>query len=113
MVNRDKLNEAVSLLNSEASDAFINELESKITEALEIAKGEKLAKIESAVQLNLKEKQELESILNKLFKKQLKTIYEVKANLLGGFKIAVGDWKLDASLITQLNLLKANIGGII
>lgn len=111
MVNRNKLNEAVNLLNSNSSEAFINELELTISDALARAKGEKLAIIESSVPIKLEEKKKIEMILSQIFKNQINTYYETKPALLGGFKITVGDWKLDASLLNQLNLLKETLGG--
>ena len=111
MVNRNKLNEAVKLLNSQSSEAFVNELELTISDALAKAKGEKLAKIESSVPMNPEEKQKVDNILMNIFKNKINSYYETKPALLGGFKITVGDWKLDASILNQLNLLKTNLGG--
>ena len=102
---RHQLEEAASFVDSEANESFINELQMTIAEAVEKAKGETMAGIESQVEFSQEEKSLLSEILTNIFKKQLDIRYTVKRTLLGGFKISVGDWKLDATLSYQLNLM--------
>lgn len=105
------LHEAIELLNSDKGELFVGELEQTIGEALIKAKAEKEALVESAVTLTDSELKQLAQLLSSIFKKNLKLNLKIKPALIGGFRVIVGDWKLDATLREQLNLLRETLGG--
>ena len=109
--NQKQINEALTLMNSEVKDVFVDELQASIAHAIAKAKGEQHAVIESGTQLRSEEKQKLETFLTKILKRKVNTAYAVKSSLLAGFKVTVGDWKLDGTLIYQLEKMRDIIGG--
>lgn len=106
-----QLHEALELLNSPSSEVFVGELEQTIEQALIKAKAEKEALVESAITLTGSELKQLAQLLSSIFKKNLKLNLKIKPALIAGFRVSVGDWKLDATLLQQLNLLRENLGG--
>lgn len=61
---------------------------------------------EVAYELDKQEKEMLTRVIEKILRKKLDIYYRVNTSLLGGFRIKVGDWKYDASLLGQLDSLK-------
>jgi F0F1-type ATP synthase delta subunit len=110
-VNKHIFQEAFDLMNSERNSVFLDELEHKIGEAVLKTKGIEQASLYSAVVLNDSEKQRFELILHLLFKREIKVYYFTDSGLLGGFKLHLGDWKLDGTLIYQLERMKNALGG--
>lgn len=98
-------------MNSEKSSIFLSELENSVKDALIKTRGEKEARVESAINLNDDEKNKIDKLLEKVLKRRIKTLFNIKPGLLGGFRIRVGDWRLDATLIHQLNVMKKTLGG--
>lgn len=98
-------------MNSEVKDVFVDELQTSIEHAITKAKGEQHAVIESGTQLRTGEKQRLETFLAKVLKRKVNTTYAVKPTLLAGFRVTVGDWKLDGTLLYQLEKMRDTIGG--
>ena len=108
--NKNKqLNEAIALMNSEVQDVFITDLESSIEKAIDKAKGEAKAHIESAVALSNEEKERITQSIEKILQRKINAIFTVKSSVLGGFKIRVGDWRLDATLSQQLDRMESLI----
>ncbi len=108
--DRDKkLHEALDLVNSEKSEVFIEELTRSVGETMARSKGEDEAFVESAIELDAGEKAQIENILFKLFKRVVKVNYYLKQQLLGGFKITIGDWKLDATLAHEISSMKKSL----
>ncbi|KKS41146.1 MAG: ATP synthase subunit delta [Candidatus Gottesmanbacteria bacterium GW2011_GWB1_43_11] len=103
--NPNQLNEALRIINSERGQVFAGELEQTISEALIKVKGEHEADVESAEALLDADKQHLETVLNRILARRITYQYRVKGELLGGFRIQVGDWKLDATLVHQLDTM--------
>jgi F0F1-type ATP synthase delta subunit len=111
--DRDKkLHEALDLITSEKSELFVEELAHSVGEAIARSKGEEEAFVESAIDLDEKEKSRIEEILTDIFRKKMTVNYFVKPNLIGGFKISVGDWKLDATLTHEIINLKKNLAAV-
>ena len=106
-----RLHDALNLIRSEKNEVFINELKASIGEALARDKGEEQAQVVSAVNFYKEEKQKLENLLLKIFKRRMHVTYLTKPAVLGGFRIIVGDWKLDATLLHQLDMMKISLGG--
>lgn len=109
--NDEVIHQALKLVDSDKSELFINEFRESLASAIEKTHGVSSALIESAVILDDKEQKSLEQVLTEILKKKFKVRYQIKPYLISGFKITVGDWKLDASLITQLEGLRENLKG--
>lgn len=69
-----------------------------------------LAVVESAVSLNEIEKKQIEQLISKQFSNQIKSIYHIKPSLLGGFKVRIGDWQLDSTLLYRLQNIRSYLG---
>ncbi len=108
--NNRKLQEALTLMNSEVHQVFIDDLKESVDRAIEKARGEKAALVESVTSFTPEEKQKLENILVTILKRRIRVNYSLKPNLLGGFRVSVGDWKLDGTLANQLNKIKSKFG---
>lgn len=108
--NNKKLQEALALMSSEVHHVFVDDLSESIDRAIEKARGEKAALVESVTPFIPEEKQKLENILVNILKRRIRINYSLKPNLLGGFRVSVGDWKLDGTLANQLNKIKSQFG---
>jgi F-type H+-transporting ATPase subunit delta len=67
------------------------------------------ATIVSAFPLTQQQRDELKGALAKRYSRQIETVEEVDASLLGGAKIIVGDQVIDRTVIGQLNKMSRQI----
>lgn len=78
----------------------------KVTAALHkittSARAEKIAKVESSVTLTSKEKLEISKFLSRLLAHEVTIVCKINRELVGGLRIAVGDWIVDTSIVTQI-----------
>lgn len=102
--NSEELEEALRHLASGETE-FAADLENSIKEAVDRASGKVKAQVTSAVDLNTREKEQMKKALEGLLKRQIGVIYQVEPIVLGGFKVRVGDWKLDGTLATKIEKL--------
>lgn len=109
--NQKHINEALTLMNSEIKDVFVDDLQMSIEQAIAKAKGEQHAVIESESSLTSQQKEKIDTLLTKILKRKVDTTYKVSPHLLAGFRVRVGDWKLDATLLHQLEAMKEILGG--
>ncbi len=100
------IDDALSLMDSDQGDAFIMEFNKSLISAVERTRGIYMAKVESAVALEESEKALFSALIHQIFKSNITISFLTKAELLAGFRIIVGDWKLDASVQTQLNQMR-------
>lgn len=107
-MQRTDLNLKDTLKLIDESDEFASELASTIEESVTAHK-EHTATIESATNLSETEMESLKELLKKRLKKDLGFEFRVNPQLLGGFRVSVGDWKLDASLLTRLEQMKQQV----
>ena len=96
------LHYALELMSSPQGEVFKSELEAQIAEAVAKTRGEESGRVESAIELSREERERLEQTLNKILKRRVDLSYGLNRKLLGGLRVTVGDWKLDATLATQL-----------
>ncbi len=106
--HKTKLTQALKLIDSDSRGLFVEELSQKIGEVVDNARA-KTALVQSAVELTTDEQRRIENLLKKILQRQLDIDYRVTPAVIGGFAISVGDWKLDASLKTQLENLKESL----
>ena len=105
--------EALKLLQTDREAALTRALTASVGAALDKVRGESTAEVESATELTQSEKEQLAEFLLTTFNRNLTTTYTVKKDLLGGFKVRVGDWKLDTSLASRLDQMKQLLlGGV-
>ncbi len=90
------------------SDEFASELATAIEESV-IAHHKHTAYIESAIHLSESEIEQIKKVLKTRFKKDLILEFRVNPHLLGGFRVTVGDWKLDATLLVGLEQMRQQI----
>lgn len=109
----NQVQEAIDLLRSDGKDVFVADLETSIEKAIDKAKGRFIAHVESVVELSGDERESVSKLLTSIFQREIETTYVLNDKLLGGLKITVGDWKLDATLLHQIEKMKNIFGGII
>ena len=66
-------------------------------------KGKSMA--EYTVKLRHKAEKNLQSIPNN-FQKKIPVNYKIDTQVLGGFKLVIGDWKIDATLARKIEKIK-------
>jgi F-type H+-transporting ATPase subunit delta len=65
--------------------------------------------VTSAVELRESQKQNISEFIKRKLKLNLPLINKIDKSLIGGFRIKVGDWLLDASLKHQLDNIKQTL----
>lgn len=85
----------------------------KMTAALQkitsSARTEKTAVVESAVTLTPKEKTEIVRFLSRLLTHTVTLECKTNKELIGGLRVAVGDWVVDTSLATQIRAMQEQL----
>lgn len=85
----------------------------KVTAALHkitsSARAQKTAKVESTVPLNPKEKSQISVFLSRLLDHEVSIECSIRKELVGGLRIAVGDWIVDTSIATQIALMQEQL----
>ena len=82
----------------------------KVTAALHkittSARAEKLARVESAVTLTVKEKSDIRRFLSRLLTHEVEIECSINKDLIAGFRITVGDWVVDTSIASQITAMQ-------
>ncbi len=85
----------------------------KVTAALHkittSARAGKLARVESSVALSSKEKSDISRFLSRLLSHEVFLQCTINKELIGGFRIVVGDWIVDTSIATQLSSMQEQL----
>lgn len=91
------------------SDAMLPKVTAALHKISSSAGTEKTARVESVVVLTPREKTEISRLLSRLLTHTV--IIECKFNkeLIGGLRIAVGDWIVDTSLRGQIDTMKEQL----
>jgi F0F1-type ATP synthase delta subunit len=105
------INQAFELLQGESGEQAANQINEGIARAVAEFTGEGIAQVQSAVTLTQDEKNGIQKLLLQIFKRDVIPEYMVNPKLLGGFRVSVGDWKLDASLSFKITGLIDYLGG--
>lgn len=109
MRGKTNLNIEDTLKLIETNEEFADHLADSIQESIEEHNTHE-ASIESVTEFSEKEKTLLKEKLEKLLNKELALTFKVDTHVLGGFRVRVGDWKLDATLSTRLEQMKKLVG---
>jgi F0F1-type ATP synthase delta subunit len=109
--NHDPVKEALELLKTDEKAVIADMLTASIDTAVHRVLGESVANVESATELTDGEKDKLGAVLTKQFKRELSVNYSVNKRLLGGFRVRIGEWKFDTTLLTQLTQMQELLTG--
>jgi F-type H+-transporting ATPase subunit delta len=93
-------------VNSQAAGAKVRSALTKIT--ADVQSGN-VAVVETAVDLSETEKNELRRVLEIILNHPVSLTIQAKPDMLGGIRIAVGDWVYDASLSNQLKQIQSHL----
>jgi F-type H+-transporting ATPase subunit delta len=102
----------LGLLIDRRREAFFCDI---VTEYVKLANDRRnivAAQVASAVELNEKEKGELDRVLDKLTGKKVRTSYVVDPSLIGGIVVRMGDKIIDGSIKTRLATMKESLKAI-
>lgn len=88
------------------SDAMLPKVTAVLHKITSSARAEKLARVESSVALNSKEKSEISHFLSRLLSREATLQCTINKELIGGLRIAVGDWIVDTSIATQISAMQ-------
>ncbi len=98
----------IELLDEQQLEAVEEEFLSSLTQLVH-REGAREAVITSAVPLTNSEKARMRKILTVVTGHDLEMDFRVQESVLGGFRIKIGDWKLDATLTSQLGAIQQYI----
>ncbi len=107
------IDQALTLLQGELKELAAESINESVAKAVAEFTGDEYAQVQSAVLLTPDEKNKITNLLLVIFRRDVTIQYGVNPKLLGGFKISVGDWKLDASLATKIAELTNYLGGTV
>ncbi len=85
------------------------EIQEHFTKLLNAAQGIISGDLTTAVTLSEALRTSIQNSLKSKIKKEVRLSFSVDKGLLGGFKLKIGDKVMDASIKTQLEILKENI----
>jgi F0F1-type ATP synthase delta subunit len=77
-----------------------------LSRVTDIDKSENRATVETAVLLDAKEQSLFERVAQKMSGHPVEMIYVVRPELIGGFRLIIGDYIMDDSLINQLEQIQ-------
>lgn len=97
------------LQNEKLGDKTLPKIQSLFEKISASDNRSKKALVETSVDLNTEEKQELQSSLEKMIGHAIKFDYKVKPEILGGLRVVVGDWIIDTSFKKQLEQMSAQL----
>ena len=86
------------------SPELIAKLKKAVAKTIQEDRESQLAVVECASKLNTLDQNKLKNILTNIFTRKMEIKYLMEPDLLAGFRIIVGDWNLDMSLLTELQL---------
>jgi F-type H+-transporting ATPase subunit delta len=87
-------------------ERYIPEIASEFIHLFKVSKGVVTAYITTAVQMDAALRAEVMQLVNKLKNQEIELIETVDPNMIGGFKIRVGDRQIDSTVSTTLRRLK-------
>ncbi len=84
-------------------------IQNHFSELLDIFQGIISGTLTSAIPLSKELEDKIQNTLKDKTKKEVRLAFSVDKGLIGGFKLKIGDKVIDASIKTQLEILKENI----
>lgn len=102
----------LALLVDRRREAFFGDIVAEYIRLANAGRNIVAAQVASAVDLNDKEKGELNQVLSKLTGKKVRSTYVVDPSLIGGVVVRIGDKVIDGSIRTRLATLKERLKAI-
>lgn len=100
----------ITMLKSNSkSKSLAPRVQSLLGKVTSQAKRDRVAIVTSSIALTDEEKNVLKKALTKKFKREITPEVSVSAELIGGFRVQVGDWVLDTTLAGQLAQLREHL----
>ena len=101
-----ELNQALKAISVGKHTVLAEEIENGITEAVKRVKNGTVVTVTSAIVFNEAEKNRMERYIGDNFQEKIIVEYHIDPKILGGFRITVGDWYLDGTLLAQIDEIK-------
>jgi len=102
----------LALLVDRRREAFFGDIVAEFVSLANVVRNIVAAQVASAVELNDKEKGNMDQILAKLTGKKVQTSYAVDPSLIGGVVVRIGDKIIDGSIKTRMATLKERLKAI-
>jgi F0F1-type ATP synthase delta subunit len=94
-------------IKSDGKSQTVNtKVRAMLSRVSEIDKNENKATVETAVILDQKEKSLFELAVGKMVGHPVDMVYTIHPDLIGGFRLTIGDYVMDDSLLSQLNQIQ-------
>ncbi|MCL5047642.1 MAG: ATP synthase F1 subunit delta [Firmicutes bacterium] len=74
-----------------------------------VERGKRLAEVRSVVDMSAEETAQLQNILERLIGRKIEIRFVTDPSLMGGFVVLLGDYLIDASLLTKFNQLSESL----
>ncbi len=100
------IEQAYQILTENNNESLIAEIEQGISKVIKHVNNAQNAVVFSAIPLNHEEKERIASFIENNFQKKIPVNYKIDTQVLGGFKLVIGDWKIDATLARQIEKIK-------
>lgn len=97
------------LLIDRKREALLDEIRERFVDLANKARNIVRAEVTSAVELTAKEKEELQEVLGRITKKNVKISYQVDPGIIGGVVVRIGDRVIDGSLRTRLAAMRDHL----
>lgn len=101
----------LNLITSKRRESYISEISSSFDSQYKIYKNITSVKVESAVALDAKLKENILDLVKKSVKGEIELIEKVTPSLIGGFILTINDKQIDQSVASKLNKLKKDFSG--
>lgn len=102
----------LALLVDRRREAFFGDIVAEFVSLANVVRNIVAAQVASAVELNDKEKGNMDRILAKLTGKKVQTSYAVDPSLIGGVVVRIGDKIIDGSIKTRMATLRERLKAI-
>jgi F-type H+-transporting ATPase subunit delta len=98
----------ITLLSSKSRESYIMDIAEQFVNQYKTNKGITTAVISSASALDEASRNKVMDLVKKASKSEVELEEKVKADLIGGFVLRIGDTQIDASVLRQIKNLKRN-----
>jgi F-type H+-transporting ATPase subunit delta len=101
----------LNLIASKRREGYIRQIANEFDEQYKLYKHITTVKVESAVALDKKSKEQILEIVKKSANGEIELVEKVNPELIGGFVLTINDKQVDQSVKRRLNDLRKTLGG--
>jgi F-type H+-transporting ATPase subunit delta len=101
----------LNLVASKRREGYIRQIANEFDEQYKLYKHITTVKVESAVALDKKSKEQILDLVKKSVNGEIELVEKVNPELIGGFVLTISDKQLDQSVKHKLNELRKTLGG--